>query len=406
MNYLSLKAMIAFREHFEKKLDGFSVKVINHNELERVYVLEDSLVLLVQFAIDTLPVCTNAIDFYADYIDHPYLEFPVESGRYYDFVIEELTPNEINFKFDRTGFVEEVERLYNMVDIGLDVKYTKFKGFHRLYWCADTETTAERINHQIPELQLRARYDAWSGELYNYIIYEVKDVQGRFHYAISYTKVSPKTYVNKMGKEYIKTGTFSNDNTRRDYCWDFDNAIRSWKGMTRQQQLEEHLHYFVIQKHQKEFDDTWKYGDQLLSMAKSGVFNEMERFSYIRPTNKWITEELVYKLTKKLFKQYNVIYQHRPFYLKSSNGGQMSYDVYISGINVAIEYQGKQHFQPVEFFGGEEGFKSLKRRDAEKMDLSKKHGVKLVYINYWEEVNEKLVRSRIEETLIQSTPKE
>jgi hypothetical protein len=33
------------------------------------------------------------------------------------------------------------------------------------------------------------------------------------------------------------------------------------------------------------------------------------------------------------------------------------------------------------------------------LELSKKHGVKLVYINYWEEVNEALVRRRIEEVL-------
>lgn len=391
--------MIAFREHFEKKLDGFSVQVINHNELERVYVLEDSLVLLVQFALATLPVCTNAIDFYADYIDHPYLEFPVESGLYYDFIVEELTPNEINFKFDRTRFIEEVETLYNMRDIGLDVIYTRFKGYQRLYWCPDTETTAERINRQIPELQLKARYNAWPGALYNYVVFEFEDANGTMHYAISYIKTSPKAYINKMGKEYIRTGQLTTENTRHEDSNAFYDALRSWKNISRQKRIEEHLRYFIIQKHQKEFDDTWKYADELLTMVQSGMFSEIERFSYVRPTNKWITEELVYKLAKKLFKQYNVIYQHRPFYLKSSIGGQMSYDVYISGLNVAIEYQGKQHFQPVEFFGGEEGFESLKRRDAEKMALSKKHGVKLVYVNYWEEVNEKLIRSRIEEIL-------
>ena len=399
MHYLSWKSMIAFREYFEKKLEGLFVQTQDLSQSERIYILEDSLVLLVHFVIDTLPVCTNAADFYLDYIDHPYLEFPVESGEYYDFVIEELTPNEINFKFDRVGFVEEVGRLFNMPDVGLDIQYTRFKGYHRLYWCTDAETTAEQVNRLLPELQLRERYDAWPGELYNYLVYEVEDVSGKLHYAVSYTKSSPKAYINKMGKEYIRTGTFSNDNTRRNYSWDFDNAIRSWKGISRQKQLEEHLRYFVIQQHQKEFDDTWQYGDKLLAMAKDGLFADMERFSYIRPTNRWITEELVYKLAKKLFKKYHVIYQHRPFYLKSSVGGQMSYDVYIAGLNIAIEYQGKQHFEPVDVFGGREGFEGLKLRDAEKLELSKKHGVKLVYINYWEEVNEALVRRRIEEVL-------
>lgn len=59
----------------------------------------------------------------------------------------------------------------------------------------------------------------------------------------------------------------------------------------------------------------------------------------------------------------------------------------------------KQHFQPIEFFGGETGFKQLKIRDAEKFKLSQKNRVKLIYINYWEEVNEKLIQTRVKEAL-------
>ena len=384
--------MLLIRECFEKKLDSFSVKVVDCNELERIYILEDSLVILVQFAIDEFPVCTNAMDFYSDYIEHPYLEFPTRSGKYYDFIVEELTPNEIGFKFNRTAFVNEVEAQFNVSrGIGLDIFYNRFNGYQRLYWCPEDETTVERMNRQYPQLQLRDRYEAWSGNLYNYIVYEAEDINNVQRYAVAYTKVSPQAYVNRIGQEYIRTGKIANQT--------FDAALRTWKGCSRQKQIEGHLRYFVIQKHQKEYDDTWKYGDQLLQMAENGVFADYERFSYVRPTNKWITEELVYKLTKKIFKQYKVIYQHRPFFLKSSLGGQMSYDVYISGINVAIEYQGKQHFEPIEFFGGESGFQRLKIRDAEKFELSKKHGVKLIYINYWEEVNEKLIRSRISDVL-------
>ena len=64
-------------------------------------------------------------------------------------------------------------------------------------------------------------------------------------------------------------------------------------------------------------------------------------------------------MCKKIFKNNKVIYQHRPFFLKSDIGGQMSYDVFISGFNIAIEYQGKQHFEPIDYFGGEEAFKKL-----------------------------------------------
>ncbi|MBE6028863.1 MAG: hypothetical protein E7226_01775 [Clostridiales bacterium] len=75
----------------------------------------------------------------------------------------------------------------------------------------------------------------------------------------------------------------------------------------------------------------------------------------------------------------------------------MSFDVFITGLNVAIEYQGKQHFEPVDFFGGVEAFESVQKRDREKAELSKEHGVKLVYINYWENVTAELIRERVEQ---------
>lgn len=74
----------------------------------------------------------------------------------------------------------------------------------------------------------------------------------------------------------------------------------------------------------------------------------------------------------------------------------MSYDIFISGLNIAIEYQGKQHYEPVEFFGGEEAFHDLQKRDREKAQLSKENGIKLIYINYWEEITPELIREKIE----------
>ena len=400
MDFLALKTMLLFREQFEMSLNSYAVQTFEHNAFERIYVIEDSMVLLVSF-IESIfsSACVNVEDFHKDQLNNPYLELPSQSGKYYDFVIEELTPNEMEFKFARKAFVADLENKFQIPELDIHIQYVKFRGYHRLYWCPDRETTAEYIDKQFPELKLRERYDSWTGTLYHFIIYEFDDIQGKIHYSASYTKVSPQSYVNKMGKEYLKTGIFVNDNTRHEYSRDFENAIKSWKGLSREKRLEEHLKYFVVNNTMKEFDDVWKYADHLLELAHQNVFADYERHSYIQPTNKWVTEELVYKLTHKLFKQHHVIYQHRPFYLKSSIGGQMSYDIYIAGLKVAIEYQGKQHFEPVEFFGGEEGLVNVQRRDAEKLALSKKHGVRLVYINYWDEVSENLIRQRIDQAL-------
>jgi hypothetical protein len=133
-----------------------------------------------------------------------------------------------------------------------------------------------------------------------------------------------------------------------------------------------------------------------LERANNGKFDEIARSTYICPIYKWVTEELVLKLTKKLYKQYTVIYQYKPFFLRSSFGGQMSYDIYIQDLKVAIEYQGKQHFEPVDYFGGKEAFEKGQIRDNEKRKLSKENGIKLVYINFDEVITTDLIKSKVE----------
>ena len=59
-----------------------------------------------------------------------------------------------------------------------------------------------------------------------------------------------------------------------------------------------------------------------------------------------------------------------------------SLDIFIKDLNVAIEYQGKQHFKPIEYFGGGIKFKSQKQRDIDKYNACKEHGIKLLYFSY------------------------
>ena len=49
---------------------------------------------------------------------------------------------------------------------------------------------------------------------------------------------------------------------------------------------------------------------------------------------------------------------------------------------VCIEFDGKQHSQPINYFGGKEAFKSLQYRDKLKTDYCKNHRIKLIRINY------------------------
>ena len=59
--------------------------------------------------------------------------------------------------------------------------------------------------------------------------------------------------------------------------------------------------------------------------------------------------------------------------------GLQSLDFYLPDYSVSIECQGRQHFFPVDYFGGDKAFKNTLERDKRKKALCEKHGVKLLY---------------------------
>lgn len=62
--------------------------------------------------------------------------------------------------------------------------------------------------------------------------------------------------------------------------------------------------------------------------------------------------------------------------------GLQSLDFYISNKKVAIECQGLQHFMPISFFGGDEGFEKMLQRDKRKKELCDEHNIKLIYFSH------------------------
>lgn len=73
--------------------------------------------------------------------------------------------------------------------------------------------------------------------------------------------------------------------------------------------------------------------------------------------------------------------------LKGIGGGLLSYDFYIQKYNLLIEYQGNQHYESVDYFGGEDQFKKQQEHDKRKRDYAKLHNINLLEIRYDEDVN-------------------
>lgn len=397
MLHLNMKSVLKIRSEFEKKLDKYSYKIIDKNEFERIYVIEDSLILVATFYDEDCPICINTEEHFSKYKNHMYLEFPKSGKPYYLFYVEEVTPNEIEFKFHNTNFCKELELIFDIDCLKLDVQYIKFKGYTRLYWSPETPTKAEKINAEMPELKLYERYMNWTGTCYNIIVLELSVLNSEKQYAVAYTTNTINNYINSLVKNYISSGEFYAENLRQKRGA-VHRTLKSMKNIHRKSRIEENLKYFSFKRFFREKDDVWRYADKIVDKAYKGNYDLVEKTPYYIPKNKWTTEELVYKICKNIFTDNVVIYQHRPFFLRSSIGGQLSYDVFITGLNIAFEYQGKQHFEPVDYFGGQKAFEDVQRRDQEKRILSEENGIKLIYINYWEEVTAELIKNKINDS--------
>lgn len=66
------------------------------------------------------------------------------------------------------------------------------------------------------------------------------------------------------------------------------------------------------------------------------------------------------------------------------NNGKLSYDFYLPQYNVLVECQGIQHYEPIEYFGGEEQFKIQQEHDRRKREYAEKNGYKLLEIWYYD----------------------
>jgi hypothetical protein len=73
----------------------------------------------------------------------------------------------------------------------------------------------------------------------------------------------------------------------------------------------------------------------------------------------------------------------------------MRIDVSIPSLKIAIEYNGEQHYRPIEFFGGREMFVLQKKRDTLKKKKCSSNGVKLFIVKYNEDLDTALDKIKL-----------
>lgn len=79
----------------------------------------------------------------------------------------------------------------------------------------------------------------------------------------------------------------------------------------------------------------------------------------------------------------DVVYYTQKTFDGCLDKGKLKFDFFLPDYNMCIEYDGKQHFEPVEQFGGLSDFKDRIRKDKIKNKYCKDNNIELLRIPYW-----------------------
>ena len=151
----------------------------------------------------------------------------------------------------------------------------------------------------------------------------------------------------------------------------FDRKLEEFYDLNGESLLKHYLNYYKV----RNLERMSKFREAVRSLTRNSENDLRERKTLPRVGEGWIEETNLYQLVKARFPNRRVIHHGRPEFL-----GRQHLDIWIPSLNTGIEYQGEQHYRPVEYFGGAKTFAEQQERDKKKLQLCEENGVKLIYV--------------------------
>lgn len=180
----------------------------------------------------------------------------------------------------------------------------------------------------------------------------------------------------------------------KEHGWQEQSAIKHWSGQGC---------YYCANR---------CYNKETFIKESKNIFNDRFDYSLVEYNNAKEPVELICNKCKKVFsvtpnshlcKQtgcpycnishleqeiYNILQKNNIKFIwqySDDNFGRLHLDFYLPNYNIAIECQGRQHFTPYIFFGGEETFKATRERDIRKQNICKEQNINLIYFSHEKE---------------------
>jgi hypothetical protein len=121
------------------------------------------------------------------------------------------------------------------------------------------------------------------------------------------------------------------------------------------------------------------------------IENEVrQKFGHKKIGDAWTSETILYHIVRSLFPNFTILRHYRPDFLKG-----LELDIFIEELKVGLEYQGIQHYEPVNHWGGKEALEKLKKRDLKKKKIVDSLGILIVYFKYDEHLNDEIVIDKL-----------
>lgn len=121
------------------------------------------------------------------------------------------------------------------------------------------------------------------------------------------------------------------------------------------------------------------------------IENEVRvKFGFKKVGEAWANVTLLFQLISEILPGEKLIRHCKPGILDN-----LELDIFIPRLNIGIEYQGVQHFKPIQHWGGKAALERTKERDSRKSILCRDNAIKLIYFYYTEELSSTLVKAKL-----------
>jgi len=221
-----------------------------------------------------------------------------------------------------------------------------------------------------------------------------KELKKKGYSNLDYNDILAQPSFLNLPKESDSTYLYSNSKAVGKFPilklnYHFTKRVKSLEYKNKLQKLrEKSKSYYNNFEYKPPFEITKRFKLDPSDFIKDEFLLSQYLESYNEPENKirelfnlpkigegWISETFLFYQLKNHFSNDFLIHHGKPKWL-----GKQHLDIYFPKYNLGIEYQGDQHYYPIDFFGGEKSFTHNKERDLRKKILCKDNNCILIEV--------------------------